>query len=857
MNSIWNLLQSGLRLLKVLAVLSASLVTIAILSLMVIYFYFSRDLPTIQTVSDYRPYLISQVFGSDGSPLAEFWSEERRELAAIPEIPPLLIRSFIAAEDARFFEHHGVDFKGTLRAFLTNLKAGGIVQGGSTITQQVTRSLLLSRKRSFARKIREAILATRLERYLTKDQILYLYLNQIYFGNRAYGVEAAAHNYFHKNLDKLGLGEMALLAGLPKAPISYSPFRHPEKARERQTYVLSRLLKEGAITEGDLNQALNTELKLHIQGTDKETNLKFAPHFAEYLRQILLQKYGEEKLYTGGLKIYTTIDPKMQRAAKRAVRRGLRVVDRRTRRWRGTLEHLPPSEIEATKQKIHEEILQEQSSRFVYFPPRRPSQETPVKPGRIYKAIVTGFQGEDTLIAVGNLKGMVPKKDILFDQTKFSYDENLYFYQPASQLKIGDRIRVRALKNGKFSFYQEPEIEGALFAQENKTGFVRAMVGGYDFRRSEFNRAMDALRQPGSSFKVFTYTAALDKGYTIATPIADTPFAIPVGDEIWAPKNYDGKYHGLTTVHQALVHSYNVASARIGYHIRLHYLTAYLRKMGITTPVFKYPSMTLGANSVHLNEMVGAYATLPNLGVYKPPLFITKIVDKKGEVLEEYVPPEEAKAKENAGGDFNEALFEANKKFIDQEGLTLYPSELKVLYGNNIPPGHVMTPQTAYLMIQILKDVVQMGTGQRVKKLNKPVAGKTGTSNDITDTWFIGFVPDLTAGVWVGYDRVQAIGKGEQGGRTAAPIFLDFMQAATKSWEAKDFSMPPELKGQNLFALAGGSAKFAEYVPMSSLGLIEGGTPQDRASDFMEADMNGVAPKPEEQPKRATDEEAF
>ena len=543
----------------------------------------------------------------------------------------------------------------------------------------------------------------------------------------------------------------------------------------------------------------------------------------------------------------------MQLAAQTAVKRGLEVVDRRTRRWRGTLGHVDPSAMEEEKQKLHQEIIAAQMQDWVYYPPRKSEKTTPLEPGKTYKAIVTGFQGESTLVAVGHTSGVVPKKDIAFDQTKLSYDENLYLGDPAHQLKVGDIIKVRALENGGFAFYQDPEIEGALFSMETATGFVKAMVGGYDFRKSEFNRAMDALRQPGSAFKPIVYAAALDKGYTLQTPIADSPFSIPVGDDIWSPKNYDGKYHGPTTFHDAIVYSYNVATARIGYHIRLHYLTAYLRKLGITTPVFKYPSMCLGANDVHLYEMVSAYTTFPNLGIYRSPVFITKVVDQKGNVLEEYKP--QPAAPDQAASEFNPTLFETNKTFITNDQLTLYPSELKVLYGNNIPQDHVLTPQTAYLMVQLMKDVVVMGTGQRVKKLNKPVAGKTGTSNDIADTWFIGYLPDLAAGVWVGYDHVKGIGKGEQGGRTAAPIFLDFMQEATKNLEAKNFSAPEEVKGKDLFALTGGSARFAEYTPISSLGLIEGGTSQDRSADFMQADIDGAsAPVNVEDPKKQEDD---
>ncbi|OGQ04030.1 MAG: hypothetical protein A3F82_06735 [Deltaproteobacteria bacterium RIFCSPLOWO2_12_FULL_44_12] len=867
MANFFETLKGVARFLKVVATIFVTLICTLVVVIMVVYFYFARDLPNIQSISDYHPYLVSEVYGADGTRIGEFWNEERRHLIPIEEIPPLLISSFLAAEDARFFEHRGVDFRGTLRAFLANLRSGGIVQGGSTITQQVTRSLLLSRQKSYARKIREAILATRLERYLTKDQILYLYLNQIYFGNRAYGVKAAAEDYFHKDLKNLNLSEMVLLAALPRAPELYSPIRHSDKTRERQEYVLSRLVEEKVITNKDRIEALNTKVKIYLQGTDKDSNLAVAPHFLEYLRQVLLKKYGEEKLYYGGLKIYSTIDPTMQKAATAAVRRGLEVIDRRRTGWRGTIDHVDAKALTAQKEKLHEQILSESQKKWLLFPPIPLAKEepTPIEVGEIYPAAVTGFEGSNTLVSVGRTAGVVPRKDVTFDQTKLGYEENLYMSDPSHTLRVGDVIRVRAEENNKFSFYQEPIIQGALFSQETSTGFVKAMVGGYDFSKSEFNRAMDALRQPGSSFKPFIYAAALDKGYTFKTQIADAPFTIPVGNEVWSPKNYDGKFRGLTTLHQAIVNSYNVATARVAYHIRLHYLTGYIRKMGITTTIHKYPSMALGANGVHLNEMVTAYATFPNLGIYRPSVFVTKIVDQEGNTLEEHQalamssvetkPTEIDKMLGKTSGDFNQELFEKNKVFIEQDKLDLYPSELKVLYGNNIPPGHVITPQTAYLMVRLMSDVVNMGTAQRVKKLGKPVAGKTGTTNDETDTWFVGYVPDLAAGVWVGHDAVRSIGRGEQGGRTAAPIFLDFMQEATKDWAPKPFSIPPEVEKKDIFALAGGSAKFAEVTPMPTY-AGEGGTSQDRSVDFFEADLE-TAPSYQEEPKAQREQPEF
>ncbi len=878
MAGIWATLQGVGRFFKVMAVLTGSFVGTVLLLIIIAYFYFAQDLPNIQTISDYHPYVISEVFGKEGAKIGEYWYEERRQLMPIEEMPPLLINAFLAAEDSRFFEHRGVDFRGTLRAFIANFKAGSIVQGGSTITQQVTKSLLLTRQRSYVRKIKEAILATRLERYLTKDQILYLYLNQIYFGNRAYGVKAAIWDYFHKKPNEISLAEMTILASLPRAPEIYSPLRHPEKCRERQLYVLQRMVEEGSITKKEMQEALETKIKIYVEGTDKETNLAIAPHFLEYLRTVLLKTVGEEKLYYGGLKIETPLDPTLQKAATEALQRGLEVLDRRRSGWRGTLDHVSPSAIPEIKEKLHQQILAEQKRRYIDYPPvSEEKAPTPIETGKIYPAVVTGFEGQNTFIAVGNVEGVVARKDIAFDQNKLAYEENLYLTDPPHTLKTGDSIRVRALEKNKFQFYQEPLVQGALYSQEVATGFIKAMAGGYDFSKSEFNRTMDALRQPGSSFKPFVYAAALDKGYTMKTPLTDTPFTIPVGDEIWSPKNYDGKYRGLTTVHEAIVHSYNVATARVAYNIRLHYLTAYMRKMGITTPIQKYPSMALGANGVHLNEMVAAYATFPNLGVYRKPVFITKVTDAEGNVLEEYKKAVIASPMSLSNGakqspdktedNFNEDLYEANKKFIEQDGLKLTEKELRILYGKEIPPGHVITPQTAYLMVKLMEDVVNQGTATRVKKLGRPVAGKTGTTNDETDTWFVGYTPELAAGVWVGYDNIRSLGKGEQGGRTAAPIFLDYMQQVYQDKAIQQFAIPEEVKGKqkDLFSLTGGSAKYAEKTKIPTYAAPEGGTSQDRSADFMGADLESakeippsdLAPEPPPPVERPMDEEGF
>lgn len=831
MSKLWATFRGFGALVQIFLFTGFAVFLLGFFTVVVGYFYFSRDLPRIQKVGDYHPQLVTEVFGSDGTKIGEFWKDGRRETALIAEVPHLLRDAFIAAEDSRFFEHRGIDFRGMLRALIENWKAGEIVQGGSTITQQVTRSLLLSRTRSYERKIREIILSNRLERHLKKEQILYLYLNEIYLGNRAYGVKAAAHNYFRKNLEQLNLAEMALLAGLPRAPEYYSPLKSQTRARERQRYVLNRLFEENKIGEQELLTALSTSLRIYRQGTDKEINLGVAPHFMEYLRQQLLDQFGEEVLYRGGLKVETTIDPSLQKAAKEALQRGLEVVDRRRSRWRGTLKQIPAEEIPAAREKRHQSILKTEVE-YLLFP--NPGKDlfpkTPIRPGEIYEAIVLDFEKGKTKVAVGRFEGVIPDKDISFDPESLSYGNHYYMQHPQSVLKTGDLIRVRYHGEERFSFYQPPLLEGAVFAQEPATGFARAMVGGYDFRRSEFNRAMSALRQPGSSFKPIVYAAALDKGYTMNTTVIDTPFAIPVGDEIWSPKNSSGEYRGAVPLKQALAYSYNLATARVAYHIGFDYIAAYARKMGVSSELQVIPAMALGANGVPLYEMVRAYAVFPNLGKFRPTQFVTRITDQSGALLYSHEKPETT------------PLATLQKTMIEQDKFNLSENELAILFDDRIPEDHVMTPQTATLMTQLLREVTRVGSGAAVAKLKRPVAGKTGTTNGNTDAWFVGFTPDLAAGVWVGYDQMKSIGKGEQGGTVAAPIFLDFLQQASRDKPVVEFAVPEDLENRDIALLKGGSAEGALLGPFPTLGenYQTAGTSQDRAADFLGADLEAL-----------------
>ncbi len=826
-----------------------------------LYFYFAYDLPNIQTLKDHKPPVVSEVFDVNGKKMGEFWSECRFWLP-IESMPKQVVNAFIAAEDARFFEHRGVDMLGIGRAMLENLKAGHIVQGGSTITQQITRSILLTSERKIARKVREAILATRIERNLNKEQILELYLNQIFLGNRAYGIKAAARNYFHKNVSELSLAEMAMIAGMPTAPSVDSPVHSIEKAKERQEVVLNKMRDNGFINREQVKTALLEPLTVHVAGIDKDFNYDAgAPYFTEEVRRKLIEKYGDKTLYGGGLKIYTTGNLEWNIAAQKALRDGLEALDKR-QGYRGPIDTTDDPEKYA--ESVHNDILREIRKKIIHIPTQPETYETtPLENDKFYKAVVNGFDGNSIKVLVGRIAGSIPHSGFKwarsFNTESAGYDDANYLSDPRNKFKRGDVVLVKkSAKEFEFNLAQKPLVQGAVYSIDPNNGYVKAIVGGWDFADSEFNRATQALRQPGSSFKPFIYAAALDKGFKFSTPIMDSPasYYVGVGQPVWAPKNYDGKYSGLTTFESDLIHSRNVPTVKIAHDIGLHYLTAYVRKMGLETQIWKYLSMALGSNSVYLDQMVKAYATFASGGIRPTPVMILKVVDNAGEVLEEYIEktptendsssivPENVAVDEETAAKMkglNTELFNEARNYIERDKLVLSQEDMKVLYGDVIPKDHTITPQTAFLMQKMLSAAVERGTGTRVKALGKPVAGKTGTTNDETDCWFIGFVPDLVAGVWIGFDNIAKIGAKETGGKTAAPIFLSYMKEATKDFEAKKFAPPEGVKEDRIANLSGGSAIY--YRSFSMLRESARGERQisDRAIDFFEDDLGGNA----------------
>jgi penicillin-binding protein 1A len=685
------------------------------------YLYITSTIPQLETLKDYRPNVVSTIYSDDGSIIGEFYIEKR---VTVPysRMPKVLINAFVAAEDGRFFEHKGINLTAIMRATLKNIAAGGVVQGGSTITQQVAKSLLLTPERSLTRKVKEAYLAYKIEKSFSKEDILSLYLNQIYLGEGAYGVEAASMTYFGRHVENITLPEAAMLAGLPRSPARYSPISHFERAKERQVYVLGRMVEDGYITRDEEKKALET--KLNIRKKD-EINRHLAPYFTEHIRRYISEKYGDDALYKDGLKIYTQLNLKMQEAADKAVTEGLKEVDKR-QGYRGPLRRLKPEEVEEYSRLIQERIAKD-----------------PLEVGRNVEGVVEKVdpKGRFVSLRIGEKKGRLDLPDMA--------------WAGSNALKPGDvaLLKVKGInpKTGEIrvSLDQEPEVQGALVAIDPYTGYVKAMVGGYDFKKTEFNRAVQSRRQPGSAFKPIIYAAALDKGYTPASIIVDSPviFEDALKDQPWKPKNYDATFYGPTAFRDALVHSRNVVSIKILKDIGVDYLRDYASGLGIRSPLARDLSLALGSSGVSLMELTSAYGVFATQGEKAEPLFITKIVDRDGKVLEES-----------------------------------YPVVMSVL-----------SRGSAYIMTSLMEGVVQHGTGQAASALGRPVAGKTGTTNDLSDAWFIGFTPDLAAGVWVGYDQLRPLGPAETGGRAAAPIWTSFMKGAISGTPVKGFTVPEDV----------------------------------------------------------------
>ncbi len=719
--------------LRIFLVTSLLLLCIGTGTVLGVLWQVTRDLPTFDSFQDYQPSLVSRVYADNGELIGQFFIE-RRLYTPFDQIPQALTQAVIAVEDTRFLEHPGLDIVGIARAAWTNLKKGGRFQGASTITQQLARALFLSPERTYTRKIKELVLAIKMEWVLTKDQILEMYLNQIYFGHGAYGIAAATLTYFDKGVNELSLPEAAFLAGLPKAPNTYSPYRNPDLAKSRKELVLHRMVQAGFITEEEEQTAIDTALTYHRQSIEP-----IASYFVEDIRQHLVERYGESLVYKGGLQVHTTLNIAMQKLAQESLQEGLRQLDKR-QGWRGPVGHVdfgkdfvPPEE--------HPEL---QNPRAALV-------------DGLYHALVTKVTKKSAHILIGNThKGTIALKDMewarrrLKDVTDVGSAEKRENATPRHLLKIGDLIEVwpknGKLESGKFVLEQTPVVEGSLLALDPRTGAVQAMVGGYSFSRSQFNRAIAARRQPGSAFKPLIYAAALQQGLTPATLILDAPVVYQDEelDRIWKPENYEKRFYGTISLREALRHSRNAATVRLLEQIGVPEVVHVASNLGIQSPLSQDLSLALGSSSVTLQEITSAYGVFANQGMWLHPYQITLVKDVNGEILQQH-------------------LFE---------------------------PRQAMTPENAYLTTNMLMDVIQSGTGRRAKKIGRPLAGKTGTTNGYNDAWFVGYAPNLATGVWIGFDSVRTLGRLESGARAALPIWTQFMGQALSHLPVMTFMIP-------------------------------------------------------------------
>lgn len=736
----------------------------------------TSGLPAVSQLKTYQHSHATEVFSEDGKKIGEF-TTERRYPVDFEKIPPHVLQAFISAEDAHFYEHQGIDLNSIARAFWLNLLKGRYAQGGSTITQQVARALLLeSKKKVITRKLREMILAYRMEKELTKQEILSLYLSEIYLGHGSYGIGAAARNYFRKKVEDLSVAEASLLAGLPQRPNDWNPFHHPDLAKKRQSYVLRRMVDEKYLSPEEGKTAFDQPLKLYPLD---DLNSTEAPYFVEYVRQYLMDKYGAEAVLTKGFKVYTTVNYEFQKAAEKAVGKGLRDVEKRLG-WRGAKLHLasvPEQDEWATKS--HRSVVEqlkpvrvlpadaaERKLKVLEFSSSELFGDTPLKVGGYYEALVVGLDsaGREAEIRLGLTKGLI---DI--ESASWVTTENKPVDTFTDFLKVGDVVSVRVAsidqekKIARCALEQDPEVSGALLSYEVQSGFVKAMVGGTDFNISKFNCALQAKRQVGSTFKPLIYAAAFDKGFSPSSLVTDSPVVFrndaqeevdtsQLASEDWKPHNYGGKFAGEISLREALIRSMNVPTVKLLSEISLDYGIQYARSLGITSPLPRDLTIGLGSWSASLEEIMRAYAIFPRLGKPVQLTYIKKVEDLNGHVLEEV----------NA---------EEQESQIEK----------------------VISEQTAYVMTDLLKGVIREGTGRAASGVPGQVAGKTGTSNDYRDAWFVGYSPHVVSGVWVGYLKDKALGQSEVGGRAAAPIWTDYMKAVGARYPRRDFQIPEDI----------------------------------------------------------------
>ena len=815
----------------------------------------THDLPSFATLKDYHPLLSTRVYAVDGSEAFEFY-RERRTVVPFEQIPDVMKKAVLASEDARFYEHQGVNYLAIARCALKNVLRGQTYCGGSTITQQVVKTFLLSSEKRLTRKLKEVVLARRLEQNLSKDEILYLYLNQIYFGHRRYGVEEASRFYFGKGVQKLTVGEAAMLAGLVQSPERLSPVKHPQPAKDRQKYVLRRMAEEGFISH-------------KVAETEGARPVAVASHpedppgawYADAVRKYLDARYGAERVETDGLVVDVAMDRALQKAAEDSLEAQLRAVDRR-QGWRGAAVHLDERQLAAAMPSWRDRLraVQGRPGEVMVWdlgrvtrdelepgaePPagdvRRRIGVKPLVPGGIYSALVKEVGDRSATVDLGNASGTLTLADVQWARKYNPSSGTAAPRRVRDVLRAGDVVLVRAVagktppaelaRGGRpvpLALEQAPKVQGALVAIDPATRGVRALVGGYDFAVSQFNRAMQARRQPGSAFKPFVWGAAVEsRRFTPATLVYDTPDVYRdawTGKE-WKPQNFErDAYEGPLLLKQALAHSKNTVSVKLVDALGVDAVIALARRCGVDEDLPRTLSLALGVGEVTPLELVNAYATIAARGFAAPPVLVLRVRDRKGQILEEQLPSRPPEAHAGAPAlPIPAATVPATATLAAGQGapsLDSVPAASTSDPATALPraaPESGLEPEVAYVLTSMMREVIDYGTGAAARQLGRPLAGKTGTAQDHRDAWFVGFSPELVAGVWVGFDSHEPLGPHETGAGAALPAWISFMRDAHAGKPASDFQPPRNVQFARIDTktglLAAAGAADAPLVP--------------------------------------------
>ncbi|MCO5065965.1 MAG: penicillin-binding protein 1A [Rhizobiaceae bacterium] len=722
--------------------------------------HLAKDLPDYEVLASYEPPVTTRIHASDGALMGEF-ARERRLYLPIQAVPDRVKAAFLSAEDKNFYKHPGVDISGLFRAVVTNFRNAGSGRrpvGASTITQQVAKNFLLTSDQTYERKIKEMLLSFRIEQAYSKDRILELYVNEIFFGLGAYGVAGAALTYFDKSVNELTLSEAAYLAALPKGPSNYHPFRYTDRAIERRNWVIDQMVENGYATheEGARAKAEPLGVKLRRRG-----NYLFAgEYFTEEVRREIIARYGQDALYEGGLSVRTTLDPRMQVIARKAMQRGLIRYDT-LRGYRG-----PKTQIDISDDwgkalgdvKGLDDVPEWRLA--VVLESSKEGVSVGLQPDR-------ESSGE---ISAERDRGFIAVEDMRWALRHVVNGERVKANSPAEVLNAGDVIYVEKKEDGDgYLLRQPPGVSGGMVAMDPHTGRVLAMVGGFSYTQSEFNRATQAMRQPGSSFKPIVYAAALDNGYTPASVIMDGPITITIGNQVWTPKNYDGKSAGPATLRSGIERSRNLMTVRLANDMGMNIVSEYAERFGVYDKLPPHIAMSLGSGETTVMRMVSAYSVMANGGRQIKPSLIDRIQDRYGKTVFRH---DERGCEGCAAQDWEN---QPEPDLVDNA-------------------EQVLDPMTAYQITSMMEGVVQRGTATILRDLNRPIAGKTGTTNDEKDAWFIGFTPNLVAGLYIGFDQPQPLGKGTTGGGLAAPIFKEFVADALKDAPVVDFQVPAGMK---------------------------------------------------------------